>query len=79
MKVRGKVSKINAELGYGFVACPKNGEVFFSTETGFSGTSFEHLRLGDSVQVEIVETDRGQFARSLEKELPKHHTPELTI
>lgn len=76
--MRGKISKINAELGYGFVVCPKNGEVFFSTETGFSGTSFDHLRVNDSVQVIIVDTERGPFAQALEKDLPKHRAPELT-
>jgi cold shock CspA family protein len=79
LKIQGKISKINTELGYGFVVCPKNGEVFFSTETSFSGSSFESLRVNDSVQVEIVVTERGQFAQALEKDLPKHRSPELTI
>jgi len=79
LKIRGKVSKINAELGYGFVICPKDGEVFFSTETTFSGASFDNLRVNDQVQIEIVNTERGLFAQRLEKELPKHRAPELTV
>ena len=79
MKVRGKISKINTELGYGFVVCAKDTEVFFSTETSFSATSFDHLKVNDLVQVEIIDTERGPFAKALQKDLPKQRTPEISI
>ena len=81
MKVQGKVIKINAELGYGFVLCGKSQEVFFSAQTGFHGTSFDALKVNDVVAVEVTETDRGPFAKELEaaRSKPAHRAPDLTL
>lgn len=65
MKISGKISKLNSELGYGFVKCSSVGEVFFSTESELKGTSFDLLKINDSVSIIAIETDRGLFAQSL--------------
>jgi cold shock CspA family protein len=81
VKARGKISKINSELGYGFVQCGKAGEVFFSAQTSYSGTAFDSLKVDDQVQVQITETERGLFAEKLELDRPlqRSRTPEATI
>lgn len=61
----GKITKINSELGYGFVQVAKIGDVFFSSETRFSGTNFASLKVHDSVQLSVIETERGPFAESM--------------
>jgi cold shock CspA family protein len=67
----GKITKINNDLGYGFVSIPGKGEVFFSQDTQFLATSFEQLKINDTVQLLITETERGLFAKSLSIEVSK--------
>ncbi len=61
----GKIAKINTELTYGFVEIPKIGKVFFNIDTKFSNVNFSDLREGMKVTVDITNTERGLFARSL--------------
>jgi cold shock CspA family protein len=77
----GKITKINSELGYGFVQVAKIGDVFFSSETRFSGTTFESLKVHDSVQLSVIETERGPFAESLSLAAPKRREriPEVGV
>ncbi len=77
----GNISKINSELGYGFIQIPKVGEVFFSKETKFDGTHFEGLKVNDPVRVSVTETDRGPFASMLSlspKKIPTR-APDLSV
>lgn len=62
MKMKGKVSKINTELGYGFVAVKGLEEVFFSEETLFINARLEDFKVGQCATITIVETPRGLFA-----------------
>lgn len=81
MTSSGKIIKINNELNYGFIQIPKVGEVFFSSETKFAGTKFELLKVNDTVQISVSETDRGLFADSLTLNTPKsrERSPEAAI
>jgi cold shock CspA family protein len=65
---RGRISKLNPELGYGFVQCPMGEEVFFSPDTVLQGVVLEDLKVNDRVEVEVTETDRGAFAKTLLRE-----------
>ena len=65
MTAIGKISKINSELGYGFIQVAKLGDIFFSTETLFEGTVFSSLKINDNVRISVKETDRGLFAQAL--------------
>ncbi len=76
MEVAGKISKINSEVGYGFVQIPKLGNVFFSNQTDFLGASFADMKVDLSVRLSVIETDRGLFAKSLAIEKPKRRSPE---
>ena len=81
MNVTGKITKINNDLGYGFIQVPKLGDVFFSTETSFGNTSFERLKVDQSVRVSVTETERGQFASTLDvnqTQQPRTIPPEAT-
>ena len=77
----GKISKINNELGYGFIEIAKVGDVFFSTETLFEGTAFTALKVNDNVRVLVKDTERGPFAASLapEHSKPLNKTPEANL
>ncbi len=65
MEVSGIITKINRDLGYGFVKVSKQGEVFFSEDTSYNNTSFQELSENQRVHLEVVETERGLFAKSL--------------
>jgi cold shock CspA family protein len=62
----GFVQKKNNELRYGFVEVSKGRRVFFSGQTQFAEPiSFDKLEVGDRVEVEVTDTERGLFATSL--------------
>lgn len=65
MKLSGKISKLDLEVGYGFVRCPKFDEIFFSVKTDLGELKLVDLKVDDSVQVIVRETGRGYFAESL--------------
>ena len=70
MTYSGKITKINSELGYGFIQVPKLGDVFFSTETRFGDASFANLKIDQAVRISVTKTERGQFASTLEIHQP---------
>jgi len=61
----GRISKINVELGYGFVESSEGAEIFFSPDTIVEGALWKDLKVNDQVSVEITETERGAFAKIL--------------
>lgn len=81
MQASGRITKINAELGYGFINVSKVGDVFFSPKTRFEGTDFEALKVNDLVRVSVTETERGPFAQSLAPEVTRRRdrAPEAAI
>ena len=53
-------------IQYGFVKVKgMEEEVFFNILSSFQNTSFENLKIGDSVRVLVKQTDRGPFAENL--------------
>ena len=67
MKVKGKISNIHSDLSFGMITVPKHGKVFFSSETIFANAGFNDFQTNDDVEAEVVETERGLFAKSLVK------------
>ena len=63
---KGEVRKIMPDIGFGAIWDKKNKQdVFFSTLTKFINTSYEKLNEGDEVEVLVVKTPRGLFAKNL--------------
>ena len=67
MSHTGTISKLNTELNYGFIKIKNLGDVFFSEESIFSQkTSFSDLSVGQLVRIEIISTERGLFAKTIQ-------------
>ena len=63
---KGAIRRVMPEIGFGAVWDKKNKrDVYFSTITEFINTSYENLNEGDLVEVLVVKTARGLFAKSL--------------
>ena len=63
---KGVIRRIMPEIGFGAVYDKKNRQdVFFSSVTEFINTSYAELNEGDLVEVLVVRTSRGLFAKSL--------------
>jgi cold shock CspA family protein len=72
MHYTGTIAKLNEELKYGFLKVPKLGDVFFSVDSTLSDNlSFDSLEVGQKLQIEMIETERGMFAKSLALQMPK--------
>ena len=71
MELTGKISKLNLELGYGFVQCRKHEDVFFSVKTELGTLKLSDLKINDSVRISVKETERGHFAEALTLNTPK--------
>ena len=65
MKAVGKIEKIHSDLSFGMVITKNKQKVFFSDETIFGAFQFRDFKIGDEVELEFIETDRGLFANSL--------------
>jgi cold shock CspA family protein len=66
MQISGTITKLNDELKYGFIKVPKLGDVFFSEESKFTeGLIFDGLKVGQKLQIEMIKTERGMFAKTL--------------
>ena len=76
---KGVIRRVMPDIGFGAVWDKKNKQdVYFSTVTEFTNTAYEKLNEGDTVEVLVVRTARGLFAKnlSLKKARP---TPEADI
>ena len=67
---KGAIRRIMPDIGFGAIWDKKNKQdVYFSTVTEFTNTSYEELNEelneGDIVEVLIVRTARGLFAKNL--------------
>ena len=67
MKAKGRVEKIHTDLTFGMAIVPKHGKVFFSDETIFGSFKFQDFKVGDDVELEFFETERGFFVRVMTK------------
>jgi ribosomal subunit interface protein len=66
----GKVGRLFADEGYGFIALPEGGEVYFSREN-VAHPSFEDLRPGTEVQFIVELAAEGPQAKRVS--VGKHH------
>ena len=63
---KGTIRRIISELDCGFISNKKyKQDIFFSVFTEFTNTSFKALKKGDVVEVFVVRTSRGLFAKNL--------------
>ena len=63
---KGTIRRIISELGCGFISNKKHKQdICFSVLTEFKNTSYEALKEGDLVEVFVVKTSRGLFAKNL--------------
>jgi len=63
---KGTIRRIMPEISFGAIWDKKNKQdVYFSTVTKFTNTSYEELNEGDVVEVLVVRTARGLFAKNL--------------
>ena len=73
----GSVLRIMPEINFGSIWDNKNKrKVYFSIATEFSNTSYSELNEGDIVEISIVRTPRGLFAKNLL--LKEVHLPQET-
>ncbi|MDE0118802.1 MAG: cold shock domain-containing protein [Bdellovibrionales bacterium] len=63
---KGSVLQMMPEINFGAIWDKKNKrEVYFSIVTEFSNTSYSELNEGDIVEMLVVRTQRGFFAKNL--------------
>ena len=77
---RGAIRRIMPDIGFGAIWDKTNKQdVYFSTVTEFTNTSYEELNEGDIVEVLVVRTARGFFAKNLSlKEARSIQTAEIS-
>ena len=69
----GAVKWFDVKKGFGFIQNPDGGKDIFVHYSVIQGEGFKSLRDGDSVEYEVVESDRGpqaQNVRRLEEQSP---------
>ena len=63
---KGAIRRLMSDIGFGAIWDKKNKQdIFFSTVTEFINTSYKELNEGDIVEVLVVRTARGLFAKNL--------------
>jgi len=76
--VKGTITKINEELGYGFIVLNSDkNKVFFSEDTSVLGTNLTDLVVGQKVLISVDDTERGLFASALQLESTQLKSPVL--
>ena len=77
---KGSVLRIMPEIDFGSIWDEKNKrKVYFSVATEFSNTSYSELNKGDIVEIFVVRTPRGLFAKNLSlKEVRSHQEAEIS-
>ncbi len=77
---KGVIRRIMPEIGFGAVHDKKNRrDVYFSTVTEFTNTTYKNLNEGDKVEVLVVRTARGLFAKSLSLKSSARPTPKRDL
>lgn len=64
---QGKISRIVADRGFGFISREGNDKDLFFHSKELQGVVFEDLREGDSVQFEVSESPKGPNATKVSK------------
>ncbi len=65
-RVTGTVKWFSNPKGYGFISTP-DGEDVFVHYTDIEGTGFRKLEEGESVEFEVVDSDRGPKAQGVSR------------
>jgi len=57
----GRIKKVNVERGFGFIIVtgPRSSSDYFFHETDLEDISIKSLKVGDEVEFEDCETDKG--------------------
>ena len=78
---KGVIRRIMPEIGFGAVYDKKNKrDVYFSTVTQFTNTQYDTLKKGDEVEILVVRTSRGLFAKNLSLQATRPDLkPELSV
>jgi CspA family cold shock protein len=71
---RGKVKWFDPKKGYGFILGPEGQDVFVHYSQ-IDGDGFRSLKDGESVDYELVESDKGWQARSVNAVEEKSSSP----
>ena len=74
MSTRGQVKWFDPKKGYGFILGPEGQDVFVHYSQ-IQGDGFRSLKDGESVDYELVESDKGWQARTVERVKEKTATP----
>lgn len=61
----GKITKIDKEMGYGFISVAGHSAVLFSKHTNFVGINLNGLAFNQRVSINVKQTLRGPFAADL--------------
>lgn len=59
--------KTLTDRGYGFIAREGEAKDLFFHSKDLQGVMFEDLRVGDTLNFDVVETDKGQSAKNVTK------------
>lgn len=65
-KMKGKVKWFNAEKGYGFIITEEGKEVFVHF-SAILGEGYKSLNEGEEVTFEVVDGERGQLAKDVQR------------
>ncbi len=65
--VRGKVKWFNDQKGYGFIAKEDGSGDVFAHFSAIQSDGFKSLAEGDSVEFDVVESDKGPKASNIKK------------
>ena len=61
---QGTIKKLVVEKGFGFISGEKSNDVFFHLSS-LAGGSFEELQVGQTVEYEVIQDQRGPRASSV--------------
>lgn len=67
---QGVIKWFDAKKGFGFIKSAPGGKDVFVHYTSIEGDGYRTLKDGDSVDYEIVESDRGPQARKVRRMVP---------
>ena len=66
-KLKGKVKWFNNQKGYGFITREDGSGDVFVHYSSVSGDGYKSLNEGDSVEFEVVDSDKGPKAANVQK------------
>lgn len=67
----GVVKWFDVKKGFGFITGPANGKDVFVHFSSIEGDGFKTLKDGETVEYEVMESDKGPQAKSVRRLTPK--------